>query len=588
MLPTSGLVKKMVSSCKRLNKIVLPLQSLTALKALGRLPVTSLSVSSAYSGDRGGVVDVYPRYRAPVVALLGAYRGSLAELAAPSDAIWECPVDVLQGLTQITIHTAKRLNITRLFDHCARLQSLHIIIEDDMPGTIAALAANPAALPDLTHLKLSMCAPMNMGQDSVGKVASFIRSKKKLRCLDYTLRSLPSLEVLGFDLAYEELTTQAFLDLKRAIPDSLTALRLTFSYDGTEVMNDYSLWAGIPKLAFAHVKDVQLQPFVTTHGLAVAAKSLQLVGCYSDIHEVQRTGNEVTLCQPWSDTKIEFRTVADFGCEDWEQLMRGHELVIATVRSLSKFPNSLKEARGQPLILDLSASDADIRTVGEEAIKIYGRVDVLVNNAGLGVIAPVEELDLDEARMSFQTMVFGALALTQSLLPHFRERFTGFASWGAYGAAKAALDHFSECLSVEVAPFNIRVLIIMPGYFSTDFFQNALSIDKHKHSTVYTDASQGFRTLEEIPKEHVAAGQIGDVEKLSARVFEVVHGVGMAKGLVEGQSGKREWLRVPLGPDCGRNMLRRIQILKESVEAFEPIWNSTDVEPERLQFFPRG
>lgn len=208
---------------------------------------------------------------------------------------------------------------------------------------------------------------------------------------------------------------------------------------------------------------------------------------------------------------------------------------------------------------------------------------------------------MNEVRQAFQTMVFGAITLTQALLPHFRERGTGHvlnvssiggfgggASWGAYCAAKAALDLFSECLSMEVARFGIRVLIIMPGYFSTNFFPYATSTYQHTESTVYTDRAQGYGTLEAMPKAHVASGQIGDVEKLAVRVFEVVQGTGMAKGLVEGQGGKREWIRVPLGPDCGEGMLQKIQILKENAEAFESIWRSTDVEPERLKFFPRG
>ncbi|TFY62304.1 hypothetical protein EVJ58_g3946 [Rhodofomes roseus] len=193
--------------------------------------------------------------------------------------------------------------------------------------------------------------------------------------------------------------------------------------------------------------------------------------------------------------------------------------VIGTVRSVSRFPETLKKAGGQPLVLDLSASDADIRRAGEESLKIFGRVDILVNNAGWGVIGPVEELDLDDIRASFQTMVFGVIALTQALLPHFRERktghilnvssnggFTGYAGWSAYSSAKAALDLFSECLSQEVAPFNIRVLIIMPGYFSTNFMQSASNVQKLKDSTVYTEPSQGFRTLEALPGSHVAAG----------------------------------------------------------------------------------
>lgn len=186
-------------------------------------------------------------------------------------------------------------------------------------------------------------------------------------------------------------------------------------------------------------------------------------------------------------------------------------------------------------------------------------------------------------------MVFGPIALTQSLLPHFRERkaghilnvsstggFSGFAGWGAYDAAKAALELFSECLSLEVAAFNIRVLILVPGYFATNFFSYATSVNKRPESSIYTDPSQGFHTLEHIPKKQVDAGQVGDIRKLAMRVFEVVHGVGMAEELMEGHTTKREWLRIPLGTDCGELMNRKIRVLEENVHAYEPIWRSTD------------
>ncbi|PCH37048.1 NAD(P)-binding protein [Wolfiporia cocos MD-104 SS10] len=270
--------------------------------------------------------------------------------------------------------------------------------------------------------------------------------------------------------------------------------------------------------------------------------------------------------------------------------------VIATVRSLSKFPASLKDAGAQPVVLHLNAPDAEIRKAGEEALRVYGHIDVLVNNAGYGVISPVEELDLDEVRAQFQTNVFGAIALTQALLPSFRERKSGyilnmssiaavysFPSWGAYNASKAALDSFSEALSQEVAPYNIRVLIIAPGVFATNFFQATSSLDTAKRSTVYTDPSQGYGSLEAVPRVHLESGQIGDTAKLSERLFEVVHDTGLAKELAGGQGVKKEWIRVPLGPDCGELMLQKIAAMTENVKALEPIWRSTDVEPERLK-----
>ncbi|GBE84245.1 Uncharacterized oxidoreductase [Sparassis crispa] len=271
--------------------------------------------------------------------------------------------------------------------------------------------------------------------------------------------------------------------------------------------------------------------------------------------------------------------------------------VIATVRSMAKFTDSLKGA--EPLILDLNAPDAEIRQAGEAALKVYGHVDVLVNNAAFGVVGPVEELDMEDVRKQFQTNVFGTIAFTQAFLPHFRERKSGhilnvtslgafynLPQWGAYHGSKAALDAFSESLSYEVEPYNIRVLVIMPGHFSTKFFGASLPLGKT--STIYTDLKQGYNTLAELPKAHVAGKQIGDVAKLAQRVYEVVYGTGLAKGLVESQGGKRSWMRVPLGPDAGEYTLEKLAAVKENVEVFEKIWRSTDVEPERLKFYPDG
>ncbi|KAH9945541.1 NAD-P-binding protein [Amylocystis lapponica] len=273
--------------------------------------------------------------------------------------------------------------------------------------------------------------------------------------------------------------------------------------------------------------------------------------------------------------------------------------VIATVRTLSKFPKNELEG-ATPLAVDFGSSDSEIRKVGEEALKIHGHIDVVVNNAGYGIVGPVEELSLDDVRAQFQGNVFGALALTQALLPSFRARRAGHilnvssvgaitvrASWGAYAASKAALEAFTDAMSQELAPFNVHVFIVEPGYFSSRFLRSTPSVGTPP-SKVYTAESQGYGALQRLAPSHVEAGQIGDTTKLAQRLYEVVNGTGLAKGLMEGQGGKGPWLRVPLGPDCGQRLLDTLGSITENVKALEPIWSSTDVEPERLKFYPDG
>ncbi|GBE84247.1 NAD-P-binding protein [Sparassis latifolia] len=268
--------------------------------------------------------------------------------------------------------------------------------------------------------------------------------------------------------------------------------------------------------------------------------------------------------------------------------------VIVTVRSLSKLPEELKGT--EALALDLNASDDEIRKVGEAALKIYGHIDVLINNAGYGLAGPVEELKMEDIRTQFQTNVFSVIALTQVLLPHFRARKSGhiinistvsaywnYPSWGAYSASKAAIDAFSETLSYELEPYGIRVLVFFPGYFPTKFFSQprAAEVD----STVYTDPMQGYQSRSAIPKGRYEGGQIGDVDKFAQRTYEIVHGTGLAEGLVEGQGGKRSWMRVPLGSDCSELMLQKMDSVKENIVAVERITRSTDVEADRLKEF---
>ncbi len=163
-------------------------------------------------------------------------------------------------------------------------------------------------------------------------------------------------------------------------------------------------------------------------------------------------------------------------------LERGDK-VAATARNVSSL-DDLVERFGDailPLSLDVTDRAADFAAVAT-AHESFGRLDVVVNNAGYGHFGFVEEISEDEARQQLETNLFGALWVTQAALPFLRERGSGhiiqvssiggisaFPLVGIYHASKWALEGFSQALAQEVAGFGIKVTLIEPGGFSTDW-----------------------------------------------------------------------------------------------------------------------
>jgi NAD(P)-dependent dehydrogenase (short-subunit alcohol dehydrogenase family) len=156
-----------------------------------------------------------------------------------------------------------------------------------------------------------------------------------------------------------------------------------------------------------------------------------------------------------------------------ELTKRGHE-VVATARR----PEVLDDLDvAQRLALDVT-SDASVAG----AVAAAGRIDALVNNAGIGMAGPVERLPIEEGRRLFETNFFGALRMIQAVLPQMRERGAGTIVNvssvagrvgppldGMYSGTKFALEGLSEALHLEVGHFGISVVIIEPGFFQTEF-----------------------------------------------------------------------------------------------------------------------
>lgn len=172
-----------------------------------------------------------------------------------------------------------------------------------------------------------------------------------------------------------------------------------------------------------------------------------------------------------------------FGREFTVAALERGDNVAATARYLATL-DDLTDRFGDrllPLELDVSDRDADVRAV-RRAHETFGRIDVLVNNAGYGHFGAFEELTEAELREQFDTNFFGAVWITQAVLPHMRAQKSGriiqmssiggvlaFPSLSAYHASKWALEGVSESLAAEVAPLGIGVTLVEPGAFGTDW-----------------------------------------------------------------------------------------------------------------------
>jgi NAD(P)-dependent dehydrogenase (short-subunit alcohol dehydrogenase family) len=162
-------------------------------------------------------------------------------------------------------------------------------------------------------------------------------------------------------------------------------------------------------------------------------------------------------------------------------LGRGHR-VVATARNSERLMDMTAKAPDRVIALTLDvARPGDAEKAIAAALSHFGRIDVLINNAGYGVVGALEETPDAELRAQMETNFFGAMAVTRAALPTFRAQRCGaivnisslggqlsFAGFSAYSASKFALEGASEALAQEMAPFNVKVLIVEPGQFRTD------------------------------------------------------------------------------------------------------------------------
>jgi NAD(P)-dependent dehydrogenase (short-subunit alcohol dehydrogenase family) len=266
--------------------------------------------------------------------------------------------------------------------------------------------------------------------------------------------------------------------------------------------------------------------------------------------------------------KVWFVTGASSGfgrCIVEEAIARG-ERVVATARDPRTLIELVTRApeRVQALRLDVT-KPAAIQSAVQAALQHFGAVDVLVNNAGFSVVGAVEETSEEELRRTLEPMFFGAVALTRALLPHMRERRSGTIvqitsvgglitapGFGAYCAAKHALEALSESLAAEIAPFGLRVLIVEPGAFRTALFGSA------------------FRTM---PAMAAYASTVGPTRAFAANSDGSQAGdpAKAARAIADAVAAGSPRLRLPLGADAVQNIRNKLAQVASDVDQAERV-----------------
>ncbi len=242
-------------------------------------------------------------------------------------------------------------------------------------------------------------------------------------------------------------------------------------------------------------------------------------------------------------------------------ILRQGDFAVATARNRETLLDLEQQYPGQVLALELDVTDRQkIHQVVKEVIERTGGVDGLVINAGSGYRAALEEGVPEEVDRLFQTNFFGPVELMKAVLPQMRKQRSGaiinissaavlntFAGSGYYGASKCALEGVSSALAKEAAPLGIRVMVVEPGAFRTQFSGRSLRQTSRKIDDYASTA--GLRRIE---NDHTHGTQPGDPDKGAALVMEAIR-------------SPRPPFRLILGADAWEVSRQREQALQEEM-----------------------
>jgi NAD(P)-dependent dehydrogenase (short-subunit alcohol dehydrogenase family) len=220
--------------------------------------------------------------------------------------------------------------------------------------------------------------------------------------------------------------------------------------------------------------------------------------------------------------------------------------------------------------------EAQAFAAAKAAIARFGRIDVLVNNAGYGLLGAVEEATASEIEALYRTNVFGLLAVTRAVLPQMRRQRSGrilnlssiggiapFEGWGVYASTKYAVEGLSATLAIELKPLGIHVTSVEPGFFRTDFL----------------DASSLVTSPTQIADYHQTSGAMRDFAA-SANHAQPGDPAKLAQVLVDFVDAPNPPVQLPLGSDTVAKVEENIANAKSLLAEWRKVGVSTDFAKE--------
>ncbi|MEM8830903.1 MAG: SDR family oxidoreductase [Cyanobacteria bacterium P01_G01_bin.19] len=261
-----------------------------------------------------------------------------------------------------------------------------------------------------------------------------------------------------------------------------------------------------------------------------------------------------------------------FGRTLAETVLQQGDKVIATARKPEQLQELISQYPETALALKLDVTDKEeIKNTVDKAVAKLGRIDVLVNNAGYGLIGALEEVSDEQIQRNFNTNLFGAIDVIRAVLPVMREKqsghiinmsaiagFTNELGFSIYGGAKFALEGVSEALQGEVAPLGIKVTIVEPGPFRTDFIGRSLD-RAESQMDAYQDTVGKFLNF----LNNIEGKQPGDPQKAAEAIIKVVN-------------SNNPPLRLVLGKYAYTNFRKKLESLTAELDAWEEVAVKTD------------